>query len=272
MILFPNAKINLGLNVTEKRADGYHNIETIFYPIKLCDILEINIDNTQNAMKLEISGIKLDHEKGDNLVEKAWKIMNQYHHIGGCTAKLKKVIPFGAGLGGGSADAAYCLIGLNSLFNLNLPIETLHEYAAQIGADCAFFIENKPALATGIGNLLTPATPNLKKKYLILVKPNIAMPTKDAYAGILPQKPKYSLSLINTLDVRDWKNYIKNDFEYPVFEKYPHINEIKHKLYKYGAIYASMSGSGTSVYGIFDKKPILTGLFDASTFVWEQDL
>ncbi len=272
MIVFPNAKINIGLNITSKRADGYHNLETVFYPTQFCDILEIIPDKSLSKMDLEISGIELDHDLGNNLVEKAWKILNEKYNIGGCKAILHKIIPFGAGLGGGSADAAFCLKALNALFKLNLSNEMLKNYASQIGADCAFFIDNTPSLATGIGDVLSPIDVNLEDKYLVLIKPPFAVPTKDAYSGIQAKTPELSLSISISKPISDWKTSIKNDFEGSVFSKYPAVEDLKNELYKQGAIYASMSGSGSSVYGIFNQKPELNQSIPADYFVWEEEL
>ncbi len=272
MIVFPNAKINIGLNITQKRPDGYHNLETLFYPLQLTDILEIIPDSTIDKMELRIDGISLDHEQGENLVEKAWKILHDYHAIDGCRAMLQKIIPFGAGLGGGSADAAFTLKALNDLFELNLTSEQLKMYAAQIGADCPFFIDNTPSLATGIGEILEPASIQLNGYTLVLVKPDFGVPTKDAYAGITPAIPEISLHEITHETPENWKNFVKNDFEKSVFRKYPAVEAIKEKLYQEGAVYAAMSGSGSSVFGIFDHAPSTTDWFPPSYFVWTENL
>lgn len=271
MILFPNAKINIGLNVTEKRLDGYHNIETVFYPIPLCDVLEI-IPNDSDKMSLQLNGIELDHAKGTNLVEKAWEKLHEAFNIPGCKALLNKTIPFGAGLGGGSSDASFCLKGLAEMNHLNLTNETLKNVAATIGADCPFFIENTPQHARGIGDILTTIDFSLEGKYLVLVKPDVEVATKDAYAGITPKKAEHSISLIKAMPLKDWKHVIKNDFETPVFQKYPKVRNLKTQLYEIGAVYASMSGSGSAVYGIFDNKPNLANAFDPAYFVFEKQL
>lgn len=271
MILFPNAKINIGLNVTEKRLDGYHSIETVFYPIPLTDVLEI-IPDKSTHMDLQITGIELDHPKGSNLVEKAWQKLHDQYEIQGCKALLNKIIPFGAGLGGGSSDASFCLKGLSELNNLDLSNEELENIAASIGADCPFFIENTPQYATGIGNILTPIDFSLAGKYIVLVKPNMEVSTKEAYDGITPKAAEHSISLIKAMPLKDWKHVIKNDFETPVFKKYPVIRDLKTKLYDLGAVYASMSGSGSAVYGIYDNKPDLTNAFDPAYFVFEKQL
>ncbi len=269
MILFPNAKINIGLNVTEKRPDGYHTLETVFYPIPLTDVLEIIPHEESISMQLEMSGIKLDHPTGENLVEKAWKVLHAKYNIPGCKALLHKLIPFGAGLGGGSADAAFCLKGLAEMNELNLTVTKLKELACGIGADCSFFIENTPQLATGIGEILTPLEFSLAGKYLVLVKPDVEISTKDAYGNIEPKPAEHSLRLLKAMPLKDWKHVIKNDFETPVFQKYKKVRDLKMQLYEMGASYASMSGSGSAVYGLFENKPDLQHAFDPAYFVFD---
>lgn len=272
MILFPTAKINIGLNVTAKRMDGYHTIETVFYPIPLNDVLEIIPDEKSKNMTLESTGIELDHPTGENLVEKAFRILKEHYQITGCKALLNKAIPFGAGLGGGSSDAAFCLKGLAEMNHLQLTKETLKTLAAKVGADCPFFVENSPAYATGIGEVLTPIEFTLAGKYLVLVKPNVEVPTRDAYANIIPKPSEHPLSLIKAMPIKDWKHVIKNDFETPVFSKYPIIREAKTQLYEMGALYASMTGSGSAVYGIFENKPDMQNAFDPAYFIFESAL
>ena len=256
MITFPNAKINLGLNIVEKRPDGYHNLETIFYPIPLQDALEITpLDNGgEKKYKLLQSGIQIAGNEEDNLVVKAYNLLDKLYSLPPVEINLLKHIPSGAGLGGGSADAAFMLSMLNQSFELGIENVRLEEYAAQLGADCAFFIQNKPVFATGIGNLFESINLSLKGYYLVLVKPDIFVSTKDAFALIQPAKPTHSLKEIARMPVETWRATMKNDFEYSVFQKYPEIAAIKDKLYDMGAIYASMSGSGSSVYGIFREQ------------------
>lgn len=256
MIIYPNAKINLGLNVTEKRSDGYHNLETIFYPIPLQDAIEvIQLENSKNDYALKISGASIDGEPDENLVVRAYRILRQdYPRIPSIDIHMFKQIPTGAGLGGGSSDAAFMIKLLNKKFNLNLSVMKMEEYAVRLGADCAFFIQNKPVFATGIGNIFTPIQLSLKGYYLVLIKPEIFVSTKDAFEHILPQKPERPLTSIIKQPIEEWKNLMKNDFEKSVFMKYPEISAIKDKLYDMGAVYASMSGSGSSVYGIFKER------------------
>ena len=256
MITFPNAKINIGLNIVEKRPDGYHNLETIFYPIALQDILEITPqkDNAKEKYTLTMYDAPFDGNIDDNLVIKAYNALATNHSLPNLDFFLYKKIPTGAGLGGGSADAAFALKMINEIAGLSLSNEELEKYAARIGADCAFFINNKPAFATGIGNILTPAEVSLAGYTLVLVKPDIHISTKDAYAHVTPTKPTISIKEIVKRPVAEWRTQLVNDFEYSVFAKYPEVKEIKEKLYQIGAEYASMSGSGSAFFGIFKEK------------------
>ena len=255
MITYPNAKINLGLNIVEKRPDGYHNLETVFYPINLQDALEVNLLEEEKEFSLKVSGVSIEGEPENNLVVKAYRLLKKdYPEMPAIDIHMYKHIPTGAGLGGGSADAAFMIKLLNDKFKLNLSIEKMEEYAAILGADCAFFIQNKPVFATGIGNIFEPIQLSLKGYYLILVKPDIFVSTKDAFAHIIPSQPTQSLKEIIRMPVETWRATMKNDFEDSVFQKFPEIAAIKDKLYDLGAIYASMSGSGSSVYGIFREQ------------------
>ena len=255
MITYPNAKINLGLNIVEKRPDGYHNLETVFYPINLQDALEVNLREGEEEFSLKVSGVPIEGEPENNLVVKAYRLLKKdYPDIPAIDIHMYKHIPTGAGLGGGSSDAAFMIKLLNEKFRLNLSIEKMEEYAAILGADCAFFIQNKPVFATGIGNIFEPIQLSLKGYYLVLVKPDIFVSTKDAFAHITPMKPTQSLKEIIRMPVETWRATMKNDFEESVFQKFPEIAAIKDKLYDLGAIYASMSGSGSSVFGIFREQ------------------
>lgn len=257
MITFPNAKINLGLNIVEKRPDGYHNLETIFYPINLQDALEVTRrENNDKEYTLHISGALLEGEPEDNLVVKAYKLLKKdYPGLLPVDIHMYKHIPAGAGLGGGSSDAACMIKLLNDKFSLGLSTERMEEYAVKLGADCAFFIRNKPVFATGIGNLFEPVELSLKGYHIILIKPDIFVFTRDAFAEIKPVRPAVSLKEIVKQPMETWKHSMKNDFEDSVFKKFPEIAAIKDELYDLGAVYAAMSGSGSSVYGIF-KAPI----------------
>lgn len=257
MITFPNAKINLGLNIVEKRPDGYHNLETIFYPINLQDALEVTRrENNDKEYTLHISGAPLEGEPEDNLVVKAYKLLKKdYPGLLPVDIHMYKHIPAGAGLGGGSSDAACMIKLLNDKFSLGLSTERMEEYAVKLGADCAFFIRNKPVFATGIGNLFEPVELSLKGYHIILIKPDIFVSTRDAFAEIKPVRPAVSLKEVVKQPIETWKSSMKNDFEDSVFKKFPEIAAIKDELYDLGAVYAAMSGSGSSVYGIF-KAPI----------------
>ena len=254
MITFPNAKINLGLNIVEKRPDGYHNLETIFYPINLQDALEVTRrENNDKEYTLHISGSPLEGEPEDNLVVKAYKLLKKdYPGLLPVDIHMYTHIPAGAGLGGGSSDAACMIKLLNDKFSLGLSTERMEEYAVKLGADCAFFIRNKPVFATGIGNLFEPVELSLKGYHIILIKPDIFVSTRDAFAEIKPVRPAVSLKEIVKQPMETWKNSMKNDFEDSVFKKFPEIAAIKDELYDLGAVYAAMSGSGSSVYGIFE--------------------
>lgn len=257
MLIYPTAKINIGLNITEKRPDGYHNIETVFYPIPLQDGIEItSIRSTESKERyqLKVSGAVLDGTPDDNLVIKAFKILQSEYDLPPLRFNVFKHIPTGAGLGGGSADAAFTLKAVNERFSLNISDDKLEEYAAQIGADCPFFIKNKPVFAQGIGNEFSPINLSLKGKYLILVKPEIFVSTREAYSLVTPSRPKHTLPELLAAPINEWKYTIVNDFEKSVFARYTEIAAIKDKLYDLGADYASMSGSGSSVFGIFDSE------------------
>jgi 4-diphosphocytidyl-2-C-methyl-D-erythritol kinase len=258
MIVFPNAKINIGLNVVSKRADGFHNLETIFYPVKLADALEI-VDSDKT--ELSVSGIPIDGILEDNLVLKAYHLLKKDYNLPALKFHLHKVIPFGAGLGGGSSDAAFTLKMLNDYFKLGLTFGQLTKYAAQIGSDCTFFISNKPAFATGVGDQLQGITLTLSEFKIIIVKPSFSVSTPEAYKDVTPAKPRFSLKEINLIPITDWREVVVNDFEKNIFEKYPEIRDIKETLYDMGAVYASMSGSGSSVFGIFRHLPVIPDKF-----------
>lgn len=256
MITFPNAKINLGLDIVEKRPDGYHNLETVFYPIPLCDILEITATDEKEAPEYTFTMYNacFDGSDDDNLVVKAYKVLAADHKLPKVKISLYKHIPTGAGLGGGSADAAFALKMLNSIAGIGLTAEQLRGYASRLGADCAFFIDNTPAYATGIGDILTPAKCDISGYSLVLVKPDVHISTKDAYSLVTPQRPAKPLEQISQLPASEWKGAMKNDFEKSIFAKYPEMEDIKERLYAMGAIYASMSGSGSSFFGVFEQE------------------
>lgn len=249
MIVYPNAKINLGLNVLHKREDGCHDISSVFYPVKECvDILEIIKSERFQFTK---SGIEIPD--GENICEKAWKLLDTDFGIGNVKIHLHKQIPIGAGLGGGSADASFTLKYLNELFDLNLNSKDLEKYALRLGADCPFFIDNTPKLVEGIGEKMTSIDLDLSNYEIRLVNPDIHISTKQAYSGIVPKTPVLSVEKIIELPIIEWKGKLKNDFEESIFEKHLQLEGIKDELYKQGSIYSSMSGSGSIVFGIFEK-------------------
>ena len=258
MKVLPNAKINLGLNVIEKRADGYHNLESIFYPIPLFD--ELEIVESEN-FRFTSSGIDVGGAPEDNLVVKAYDLLKTHYGIPPVHIHLHKVIPFGGGLGGGSSDAAFCLKALNELFALQIGIQDLKNLARTIGADCPFFIDNFPSFVTGIGDIIEPINLQLNNYWLLMVKPEFGVPTPTAYKQIIPQRPETALLEIVDMHVVKWRDTLINDFEVPVFRAFPELAEIKNKLYEMGAVYASMSGSGATVYGLFSDEPILKNAF-----------
>lgn len=268
MIVFPNAKINLGLNVVEKRADGFHNIETLFYPIPLEDALEF-IPNEEKCNRFNSSGISIPSDGKNNLVERAHLLLQQDFSIPFVDIHLHKNIPIGAGLGGGSADAAFALKGLNQLFELGLSEQKLENYAAQLGSDCPFFIKNKAVFATGKGHDFTPVEFSLKGKYLALIYPNVHVSTAIAYSLVKAKHPDLSILEVIKLPLNQWKNNLLNDFELSVFNQFPAIEGIKNGLYQQGAIYACMSGSGSSVFGLFEAKPELNFATDLKCWIFQ---
>lgn len=272
MIVFPNSKINLGLHITRKREDGFHELETLFYPLTLQDALEI-IPAADGLTTFTASGIAIPSDDTPNLCEKAWKLLEQHHKIPPVKIHLHKHIPIGAGLGGGSANAAYTLVLLNNLFSLHLTSGQLMSYAAQLGSDCAFFILNTPCMARGRGEILTPFPLKLQGYELVLVKPPVHVSTARAYAGVTPRPPRHNLEEVLVAGSENWKDKLVNDFEESIFPDFPQIAHIKSRLYDAGALYASMSGSGSSVFGIFQQNtlPEETNEFEGC-FVWREVL
>ena len=252
MITFPNIKINLGLSITEKRPDGYDNLETVFYPVALEDALEIRTNpEAQQKFTLHQHGMEIAGNPENNLVVKAYLLLDKEFHLPPVEIHLYKHIPSGAGLGGGSSDAAFMLKLLNEHYNLQLSDNQLEDYAAILGADCAFFIKNTPTYAEGIGNIFSPIELSLKGYRIMIVKPDVFVSTREAFANIRPHRPEYPVREVIRRPVAEWKDTLINDFEASVFPQYPVIGEIKEELYHQGAIYASMSGSGSSVFGLF---------------------
>lgn len=265
MIAFSNCKINLGLHIINKREDGFHNLETVFYPIPLADTLEL-IDNKNNAFNdvtFTSYGLNIDGSLDSNLVVKAYRLLANDFKLKAVDFYLLKNIPMGAGLGGGSSNAAFALKLLNDSFGLNLSNKQLENYAAMLGSDCAFFIENKPSYATGRGEILEPINIDLSGYFFVLVKPNIHVSTADAFSNVYKRgESLVSLKELINNPIEKWNGLIENDFEKSVFKSHPRIGLIKNELYANGAIYASMSGSGASVFGLFKTEIDLKALFE----------
>ena len=267
MICFPNAKINLGLHVTEKREDGFHNIETVFYPVGWNDALEVietkkpglvtssEAEKPQSNFNLHLSGLPVSGNVSDNLLFKAYQLIQQTKTLPCLEVYLHKVLPMGAGLGGGSADAAFFINLLNEQFDLKFTETERMNMARQLGSDCAFFIKNKPVLATQKGDVFTDLDLDLSHLYIAIIYPNVHSNTKEAYSLVKPQQPSRSLLDIIQQPISTWKNELLNDFEKSIFSLYPVVEKTKQDLYDLGAVYASMSGSGSAVFGLFEHKP-----------------
>jgi 4-diphosphocytidyl-2-C-methyl-D-erythritol kinase len=264
MICFPSCKINLGLRITQKRADGFHALETVFYPITLTDVLEIIIEPETSAAPISFtsSGLTINGEPSNNLCYKAYFLLKKdYPSIPNIQMHLHKKIPMGAGLGGGSSDGAFTLVTLNQLFNLQLSEQAILDYALQLGSDCPFFIINTPAFATGRGEILTPTSLDLKGYSIVIVNPGIAISTKLAFSLITPKAPDNNLLAVIQQPITTWKDELINDFEEPIFNSFPELANIKETLYQKGAVYASLTGTGSTVYGIFP-----TSMMDTLSF------
>lgn len=258
MLVFPKAKINLGLNITGKRDDGYHNIETIFYPVGLCDALEVVAGGSEQDI-INVTGYGLQVEPEDNIAFKAVQKIRKFKTFPPLRIHLHKAIPAGAGLGGGSSDAACMLRTIDRMFHLNFPDVALRQMALELGSDCPFFIDSRPSFATGRGEMLEPVNSILQGFNIVLLNPGISVSTREAYENCEPSVPGKQLKDLINSPVQDWKDLIRNDFEKTVFRKYPLIGELKAGLYDSGSLYSSMSGSGSTVYGIFKGRPDLDG-------------
>ena len=253
MISFPNAKINLGLDIIKKRADGYHEISSCFYPIPLHDVLEFI---PAEISRFQSTGLPIPGDIESNLVWKAYQLLKQDFQLPEIDTLLHKIIPMGAGIGGGSADASFMLNMLNEKFGLNCSIQQLENYALQLGSDCPFFIENTPKYVTGRGEHFAPINISLEGYYLGLIFPGLHIGTKEAYSAVTPEAPRQSVKqIIEDHPIEEWRHYLKNDFEQSAFQLYPALKKEKEKLYDAGAVYASMTGSGSTLYGIFKKEP-----------------
>ncbi len=254
MVVFPNAKINLGLNVIKRRSDGYHEVVTCFVPVPWKEALEMV---ESDELTLTVTGIDIPGQE-ENIVLKAYNILKQRFLLPPVNIHLHKNIPIGAGLGGGSADGAFALRLLNDLFSLGMSEEQLMADAATLGADCAFFIKNHPVLARGIGEKLTPVDLALSGKCIVIVYPGIHISTAEAYSNVQPHTPSWDLGdILNEKSMEAWDGLVVNDFEEPLFESYPLLAEIKNKLYDEGAVYAAMSGSGSCIYGFFEDEKVV---------------
>lgn len=270
MITYPNAKINLGLNIGHKRPDGYHDIESVLYPVPLCDELGIIIAG-DDKFSFVSNGLKIECEDADNLCVQAYQLLKNRFDLPAIKMKLKKIIPAGAGLGGGSADAAFTLRMLNEIFTLGLGNAELKELSAILGMDCPFFIDNAPAMATGRGDILEPADIDLCGHTICIARPDIYISTSEAYAGITPHAGDPSPASLTGYSPAAWKGILKNRFEETLFPVYPLLEELKTIFYDSDALYASLSGSGSAVYGLFTKAPKLRAKF-AGMFYWEGEL
>lgn len=262
MTIFPCAKVNLGLNVVSRRPDGYHNLETVFYPIPLYDALEVyRMDEdfpSEANCDLKVTGMEIQGREADNLVVRAYQLLANDFELPRIHAHLFKQIPSQAGLGGGSSDAAFMIRLLDEHFHINMGNPMMEEYAARLGADCAFFITAEPAFAQGIGNELEPVGAkdfSLEGMYIALVKPDVAVSTREAYSNITPCKPVKSCREIVLQPIETWRNELTNDFEQSIFAIHPEIAKVKEELYQKGAIYAQMTGSGSCVFGLFQELP-----------------
>ncbi|MGF7216809.1 4-diphosphocytidyl-2-C-methyl-D-erythritol kinase [Spirosoma lacussanchae] len=263
MLTFPNAKINIGLRITSKRPDGFHNLQSCFYPVGWTDVLEII---PADQFGFASSGLTIPGDEPDradaNLCVRAYNLLRADHaELPSVQMHLHKVIPIGAGLGGGSADAAFVLKSLNERFALNLTDDQLENYARQLGSDCAFFIRNKPVYCTEKGDVFSEIALDLTGYYLLLVYPNLAISTAEAYAGVRPHQPDVALRDQLLEPISTWRATIHNDFEDSLFPRYPELPAIKQQLYEAGAVYASMSGSGSTIYGIFDAPIVIPNQF-----------
>ena len=264
MVAFPPCKLNLGLHIIQKRTDGYHEIETCFYPVPWTDILEII---PAKEFSFGSSGNVIPGSVDDNLCLRAYTLLKKDFDLGPVSMHLHKIIPTGAGLGGGSSDAAYTLRLINSIFQLNLSREKLMHYAALLGSDCAFFVQDKPMIGHGRGELLSEVSVDLSGKFLVLVKPAIHVSTAEAYSGVTPRHREFSLGeILERSHFTEWRRLLKNDFEDSVFAQYPVIQELKNLMYDLGAVYASMSGSGSTVFGIFEKACDLKNKFKNAVY------
>jgi 4-diphosphocytidyl-2-C-methyl-D-erythritol kinase len=256
MLVFSRSKINLGLNIIEKRSDGFHNIETVFYPISWSDAIEALESADNQPFKMYFSGLNIVGQENENIISKAYHLLKKHHSVPGIKVHLYKHIPMGAGLGGGSSNAVNFIELMDKKFDLKIPLSKKIEYAKELGSDCAFFVKNEPVFAKGKGDIFEHIKVDLDNYFILIVYPNVHSNTKLAYDGVVPKKPQQNIkTIIETRSIEQWKDLLKNDFEDSVFKNLPQIKELKEKMYLNGAIYASMSGSGSAVFGIFKTEP-----------------
>lgn len=277
MITFPIAKINLGLNIVERRPDGYHNLETVFYPVQIKDALELTIMNTHfpsaTDCDIKVTNMEVEGDEQRNLVVRAYQLLKQdFHQMPRVHAHLWKGIPTQAGMGGGSSDCAYTIRLLNEMFTLSLSEEQMISYAARLGADCPFFILSRPAYAEGIGERLQPVSLDLSSYYIGVVRPDIPVSTREAFSLIQPRKPAKCCREVVMQPIETWRDELTNDFEQSVFALHPEIGAIKQQLYDLGAVYAAMSGSGSSVFGLFRDEIKICEHFPADVFTYSSKL
>lgn len=269
MILPSPAKINIGLQIIGRRSDGFHDLQSLMYPVGLSDIIEIREAGPgEKALSFSQSGIPVNEGAGKNLCEQAHELFTARRKLPPLEIHLHKQIPIGAGLGGGSSNATQILKGLNQLTANPLSPEVLHEMAAELGSDCPFFLHDQAMMMEGRGEILSASTVSLKGLWLVLLFPEIHISTPEAYAGVVPALPELHLKEVLSAPIQKWKVSVKNDFEKGIFIKYPELARIKEELYTAGALYASLSGSGSSLYGVFQEKPSLSG-FLSPFIIWE---
>jgi 4-diphosphocytidyl-2-C-methyl-D-erythritol kinase len=268
VIIFPTSKINLGLRITEKRPDGFHNLQSCFYPVGWSDALEVI---PADKFTFSSSGLPIPGALDSNLCVKAYDILNAPFDLPPVKMHLHKIVPIGAGLGGGSADATFALKLLNERFELGLTVPELEEYARALGSDCAFFVQNRPQYCVEKGDTFMNTAVDLTGYYILLIYPKLAISTAEAYAGVRPRKPDISLDEQLRDPIENWRDTIHNDFEDSLFPAYPVLPQIKQQLYEIGAVYASMSGSGSTVYGIFNAPIAVPNQF-LSYSVWQGKL
>ncbi len=248
MIVFPNGKINLGLSIKNKRADGFHNIESFVYPAPIYDALEFK---PSSKFSIEISGMPIPGNMADNILYKTWKLLQEQYQIPTIDIKLLKGIPLGSGLGGGSSNAVFLLKNLNTYFKLDLANETLLNYSATLGSDCPFFLKNSPSIIKGCGEIVQPVNLSLKGMHLVVVYPDFQISTQEAFSNIIPDKKHIKMEDIVNKPIEQWQDVLVNDFEKTAFKKYPLLPTIKNTLIDNGAVYASLTGSGAAIYGLF---------------------